>query len=166
MAKEKALPADKQEKQCCPKFDPASWDEKEVVWKDKLFAKDIVKSFLHIPLNMGAVMAKMSEKVKKADALPEDFLILSYEKSPWKSEQYFAINKEVAGLESAKISGTFLTKVFEGAYKEAPNWYREMENYTKGKGKEIKNIYTYYTTCPKCAKKYGKNCVVIFAEVN
>ncbi len=156
---------EKEEKTCCPKFDPKSWDEKEVKWDDKLFAKDIVKSFLHIPLNMGQVMTKMSEKIEKAGAMPEDFLTLSFEKSPWKSEQYFAIEKDVPGLESAELSGTFLTKVFEGPYKEAPNWHREMENYVKGKDKTVKNIYTYYTTCPKCAKKYGKNYVVVFAEV-
>lgn len=156
----------KKEEMCCPKFDPAPWDEKEVVWEDKLFVKDIVKSFLHIPLNMGQVMTRMSEKVNKAGAMPKDYLILSSEKSPWKSEQYFAVEKEVDGLESVKISGTFLTKVFEGPYKDAPNWYREMTNYVKGKGKEVKKIYSYYTTCPKCAKKYGKNYVVLFAEVD
>jgi len=26
-------------------------------------------------------------------------------------------------------------------------------------------MYFFYTTCPKCAKKYGKNYVVILAEV-
>ena len=156
----------KKEEMCCPKFDPKSWDEKEVVWKDKLFAKDIVKSFLHIPLNMGQIMTKMSEKINAAGAMPKDYLILSFEKSPWKSEQYIAIEKEVPGLESEELSGTFLTKVFEGPYKEAPNWYREMENYIKGKGKAVKNIYTFYTTCPKCAKKYGKNYVVLFAQVD
>ena len=157
---------EREEKTCCPKFDPNSWDEKEVVWKDKLFAKDIVKSFLHIPLNMGQIMTKMSEKINAAGAMPKDYLILSFEKSPWKSEQYIAIEKEVPGLESEELSGTFLTKVFEGPYKEAPNWYREMENYIKGKGKAVKNIYTFYTTCPKCAKKYGKNYVVLFAQVD
>jgi len=25
--------------------------------------------------------------------------------------------------------------------------------------------YFYYTTCPKCAKKYGKNYVVLLAQV-
>ncbi len=25
--------------------------------------------------------------------------------------------------------------------------------------------FNYYTTCPKCAKKYGKNYVVILAQV-
>ncbi|MGE5758418.1 MAG: hydrolase [Sideroxydans sp.] len=29
----------------------------------------------------------------------------------------------------------------------------------------MRKLYFYYTTCPKCAKKYGKNYVVILAEV-
>lgn len=26
-------------------------------------------------------------------------------------------------------------------------------------------LYVTYTTCPKCAREYGKNCVVVLAEV-
>ena len=33
------------------------------------------------------------------------------------------------------------------------------------KGKEIKKMFTYYTMCPKCAAHYGKNYVVILAQV-
>jgi hypothetical protein len=43
---------------CCPRFDPKPWDKKQVTWKDKLFLKDHVRSFFHIPLNFGSVMKK------------------------------------------------------------------------------------------------------------
>jgi len=157
----------KEQKTCCPKFDPKPWDEKEFVWKNKLFIKDEVKSFMHIPLNIGPVTQKMWRKVKEAKAeMPEgEFILLSYEQSSWKSIQYLSVSKEVPDAENVQLSGTYLTKVFEGPYKEAPNWHREMTNYVKGKGKEVKKIYFYYTTCPKCAKIYGKNYVVAFAEV-
>jgi hypothetical protein len=29
----------------------------------------------------------------------------------------------------------------------------------------LNKTYMWYTTCPKCAGKYGKNCVVVLAEV-
>lgn len=64
-----------------------------------------------------------------------------------------------------KISGTFLTKVFEGSYQNAGKWAQEMANYVKSKGKALKNLYFSYTTCPNCAKAYGKNYVVLFAEI-
>lgn len=157
----------KDPKTCCPKFDPKPWDEKEFVWDDKVFIKDEVKCFLHIPINIGAVMQKMQTKVKaaKAEIKEGEFIVLSDECSSWKSIQYMAVSKEVPDAENVTLSGTYLTKVFEGPYKEAPAWHREMTNYVKGKNKEIKKIYFYYTTCPKCAKKYGKNYVVAFAEV-
>jgi hypothetical protein len=31
---------------------------------------------------------------------------------------------------------------------------------------ELKKWYMWYTTCPKCAKKYGKNYVAILAETD
>jgi hypothetical protein len=32
-------------------------------------------------------------------------------------------------------------------------------------GLEIRKWFMWYTTCPKCAEKYGKNYVVIVAKV-
>jgi hypothetical protein len=109
----------------------------------------------------------MSKQVEMAGAAvaDEDFLILSAENSPWKSEQYIPVTKDVEGMNNVKLSGKFLTKVFEGSYKDAKNWNKEMQNFVKSKDKEVKKMYFYYTTCPKCAKAYGKNYVVLFAEV-
>jgi len=64
-----------------------------------------------------------------------------------------------------KISGTFLTKVYEGPYRNAKNWCQDMAGYVKTKGRELKKMYFFYTTCPNCAKAYGKNYVVLFAKV-
>jgi len=152
---------------CCPKFDPKIYDEKEIVWDKKLFVTDDVKSIMHIPINMGPVITQMSMKIDLAGASTsgDDFLMLSLEESPWKSIQFIAVSKEVEGMKNVKLSGKFITKVFEGNYKEVKNWYREMQNYVKGKGLDVKKLYFYYTTCPKCAKVYGKNYVVLFAQV-
>jgi hypothetical protein len=35
---------------CCQRFNPETWHEKEIVFKNKLFIKDQARSFLHIPL--------------------------------------------------------------------------------------------------------------------
>ena len=150
---------------CCPRFNPEPWDKKEVTFQDKLFAKDHVRRFLHIPLNFGKVMVKNMESIKEADALAPEPLLLSDEKSLWGADVYIAVAKEVPGAEMARISGTFLTKVFEGPYKDVRKWVEEMEAYVKSKDREIKKMYFFYTTCPKCAKFYGKNYTVILAEV-
>jgi len=153
---------------CCPKFDPALYEKKEFSWKNKLFIKDTVRAIMHVPINMGLVIQKMQKKINVADAnVPEnEFVLLSLEESPWKSEQFIPVTKEIADADNVKISGKFLTKVFEGSYKDAPKWYTEMNNFVKSKGTEAKKIYSYYTTCPKCAKEYGKNYVVLFAQVS
>jgi len=150
---------------CCPRFNPEPWDEKEIMFEDKLFIKDHVKSFLHIPLNFGKVMIKNMEMIQKADALAPEPLLLSDESSAWGADIYIAVSKDVPGAEMARISGTFVTKVFEGPYKNAGKWAKEMKAYMQAKAKEIKKMYFFYTTCPKCAKVYGKNYTVILAEV-
>ena len=91
--------------------------------------------------------------------------MLSYDPSPWKSEHFFTATKEVPGAENVHLSGTYLTKVFEGPYKDAKKWVGEMEDYVKSQGKGMNKLYLYYTTCPKCAAHYGKNYTVAFAEI-
>ena len=153
------------ETDCCPKFDPEPWDNKEFTFENKLFAKANTINFLHMPLNMGSVMTKSWKKIQEADAVAEEFIMLSYDPSSWKGEHYFAVTKEIEGMENVRLSGTYITKVFEGEFKEAGKWIKEMENFVKEKGKTQKKLYFFYTTCPKCAKHYGKNYVVGFAEV-
>jgi len=150
---------------CCPRFDPQPWDEKEVTFEDRLFVKDHVTNFLHIPLNFGKVVVRNMERIQKAGALADQPLMLSDEKSPWGTDVYIAVSKEVPGAEMERISGTFLTKVFEGPYRNAGKWVKEMEEYVRSKKREMKRMYLFYTTCPRCAKFYGKNYTVILAEV-
>ncbi|MCL5410869.1 MAG: hypothetical protein M1324_03395 [Patescibacteria group bacterium] len=115
---------------------------------------------------MGKKITKNMELIEKAKAKSEYQLMLSDEKSLWGSDIYIDVAKDVPGAEMSKISGTFLTKVFEGPYKDAGKWAKEMQEYIKSKNKELKKLYFSYTTCPKCAKTYGKNYVVLFAQIN
>ena len=150
---------------CCPKFDPASWDGKEITWSDKLFVKDRVMSMFHMPLNFGAVVARDMAKIAKAGALNPDNLMIADENSLWGADVYIAVDKEIPQVPTVKLSGTFLSKVFEGSYKDMGKWIKQMNEFVASRGKTAKKLYFYYTTCPKCAKAYGKNYVVILAQV-
>jgi hypothetical protein len=150
---------------CCRPFDPETWQDKEITWNNKIFVKDHVASFCHIPLNMGRKIMKNLALIEKANAQPPYQLMLTDEKSLWGSDIYIDVSKEVPGAQMAALSGTFLTKVFEGPYKSAGKWAKEMSEYVKAKNKTLKKFYFSYTTCPKCAKAYGKNYVVLFAQV-
>ena len=149
---------------CCPRFDPQPWDETEHTFKDKLFVKDRVKSIFHIPVNFGRVMVRNMKKIQMADALTAAPFMLSDENSLWGSDIYIEVTKNIPGSEMTRISGTFLTKVFEGPYKNIRNWIKQMQDFVGSKNKEIKKLYFFYTTCPKCAKFYGKNYVVLVAQ--
>ena len=150
---------------CCPRFDPEPWDEKEVKFDNKLFVKDRVRSFFHIPLNFGKVMVRNMEKISAAGALPPMPLLLSDENSLWGADVYIAVAKEVPDSQMTRISGTFLTKAFEGPYKNVRNWIGQMKTYVESKKRKMEKMYFFYTACPKCAKHYGKNYVVILAKV-
>lgn len=151
---------------CCPKFEPELWDEKTFEFDNLLFAKAFTRSFFYMPLNMGKVMTDSMKLINAADAESKDkYLILSHDISPWKCEQYFLVTKDVKGMEMVKLTGSFVAKVFEGEFKEVPNWIKEMKSVLADKGIESDEMYSFYTTCPKCAKHYGKNYVVLFAKI-
>jgi len=151
--------------ECCPRFDPEPWDGKELEWQDKRFVKDRVRSFFHIPLNFSAVMKRNMEKIEEADANPDTQVVLSDENSLWGADVYIEVTKDIPGANMASISGTFLCKVFEGPYQNMRKWIKEMKAFVQSKGKSFRKLYFYYTTCPKCAKKYGKNYVAILAQI-
>lgn len=150
---------------CCEPFDPQPWQDKEITWTNKIFVKDHVTSFLHIPINIGQKVIKNMALIEKAGAKAPYQLMLTDEKSMWGSDIYIDVTKDVPGAQMTTLSGTFLTKVFEGPFQNTGKWAAEMEQYVKNKGQEIKKMYFSYTTCPKCAKAYGKNYVVLFAQI-
>jgi hypothetical protein len=150
---------------CCEVFDSSLWQDKEIKWKNKVFVMGHVTSFFHMPVNMGQVIVKNLALIDKAGAKADHQLMLSDEKSMWGSDIYIDVAKDVAGAQMATISGTFLTKVFEGPYQNIGKWIEEMNKYVESKGKKTNKLYFFYTTCPKCAKAYGKNYVVLFAKI-
>lgn len=151
--------------ECCPRFDPAPWDGKLLTWHDRCFVKDRVTSIFHIPLNYGAVMARNLEPIKAAGALAHPRVILTDENSLWGADVFFEVTKDVPGRELVHISGNFLSKVFEGPFSNIRKWVGEMTEYADRSGKKWEKLYFFYTTCPLCAKKYGKNYVVLLAKV-
>jgi effector-binding domain-containing protein len=116
-------------------------------------------------LNFGAVMQRNVALIHAADAFPETVVILTEDNSLWGADVYIEVTGDIPGAKMATISGTFLSRVFEGSYRNVRQWIREMKNFVQSKGMTLRKRYIFYTTCPKCAKKYGKNYVVILAQI-
>jgi len=150
---------------CCSPFDPGPWDGKEIRWDGRKFVADRVRSFLHIPLNFPAVMKRCVALLEAAGAKPEPMIVLADENSLWGADVFVEAVRDVPGARMATISGTFLSRVFEGPYKNMGRWVREMKDHVRSKGQELRKLYFYYTTCPKCARKSGRNYVVLLAQV-
>lgn len=151
---------------CCPKFNPEGWDGQELHFENKPFVKATTLSMLHMPVNMGRVFSRVQKHIENADAFdPDNCIILSHHLSPWSSEHFFSVSKPVPDEEMIALSGNYVTKVFEGPYRQAREWYEEMRQIARDRGSEPGYVYFFYTTCPKCAKAYGKNYVVGVAEI-
>ncbi len=150
---------------CCPRFDPTPWDNKEFDWKDKKFIKDKVFTMFYAPVNFGPVIRRITKKVEDAKGQMPDWLCLSDHTSKWNMDLYLAVDKEIPGAENITLSGKYLSRVYEGDFKDTGKWCKDFEGYVKGKGQEVKKWYMWYTTCPKCAKVYGKNYVVVVGKI-
>ena len=146
----------KQEKECCPKFNPDLWDGKTLEWHNKKFIKDKVFTLFFMPINFGQVITRMMKKVEKAGATTQENLCLSDHTSKWNMDLYLAVNKETPGVQNVTLSGKFLSKVYEGDFKDTGKWCKDFQDYAKSQNLEIKKLYMWYTTCPKCAKNTEK----------
>jgi hypothetical protein len=158
-------PQNKPEFDCCPPFDPGPWDDKIITWDNKKFIKDKVHTLFYMPMNFGSVMKRLDKQLRAAGAIMVDYLCLSDHTSKWNMDLYLAVDKEIPGAKNVTLSGKFYSKVYEGPFKDTSKWCKDYEALAKSKGLNVKKYYMWYTTCPKCAKKYGKNYVVIQGEV-
>lgn len=159
--------ADINETGCCAIPNVKDWDKKIVKFENRHFIRMYTKSFLHVPLNMAKVMKSLNEAATSANANlePEQAIILSRDISAWKAEQLYGVSKPIEGLDNVTLNGTFITMVFEGPYQDAKKWYDTAIDYAKGQRNEVDNVYFFYTTCPKCAKHYGKNYTISLTQI-
>jgi hypothetical protein len=161
--------AEQTEEVCCPEFDPAPWQAKDVEWQDKQFIKESIRTFFHIPnpLAVGKAMTKLQATAEVAGATlpPGEWLVLAHDPSPFRCDYYLAVSKEVPGAANARLSGQYIAQVFDGPYSAVPKWMKEMGALVAKQGKQAQDFFIFYTTCPKCAKKYGHNYSVVFAKV-
>lgn len=171
------------EAECCPKFDPSTYTDgsnpfKIVTWVEKPFVKDGTWCCYYIPLGFGRAVTRALKKIEAAEAeAPNDeFMILSDCHSPWHSGVFVSCAKDKVVEGAETISGEFLAKAFEGDYSNIGKWMKEMnvlvkETLDERGGEEKTGVdavkyYFYYPTCPKCAKNYGENHVVIMAKMS
>lgn len=146
---------------CCPRFNTDGWDGQELHFEKKNFLRATTWSAMHIPLNMGRVFERVQTRIAGSGAYdPHNYIVLSRDLSPWKAEHLFSVSAAVPGEECETLTGTYLTKVFEGPYRNAKDWHAEMQSVAAAAGASRDEVYFFYTTCPKCAKVYGKNYVV------
>jgi hypothetical protein len=151
---------------CCPRFRPEPWENQDLHFDNKPFVKASTIGVFHVPLNMGSVFSRTLAAIKEAHAENGGPLVLSHDRSAWRADHLFAVAGPVPGAEIVHLSGDFLTRVFEGPYSNVKKWCADMERYVRGKGKQLDTTYFFYTTCPRCARHYGKNYVVGVAKVH
>jgi hypothetical protein len=151
---------------CCPKFNPEGWDDQDLHFENMRFVQADTLAVAHIPVNMGKVFTRVQNHITDADAqLPEGYLVLSKDVTAFRGEHLFAVSRDVPGEKMITLSGDFITRVFEGPYRRAKDWYDEMQQLARDRGKTPKDVYFFYTTCPKCAKAYGQNYVIGLVSV-
>jgi hypothetical protein len=157
-------------KECCPRFNPKKWNKIHHKWKDKLFIKESMPTFLHIPFpwivgKKITRLCKMAENAK-VELAPLDALLLFHDSSAFRSEIYLSVKKTVKDAKNISVSSSFFSRVFEGSYSSVPKFMKQMNRELKEKNLFAKDYYIHYAYCPKCAKKYGNNYIVIFAELD
>ncbi len=151
---------------CCPPFDPGPWDDKVHHWEHKKFIKDNVFTLFYIPVNFGSVMRRLDRKVRAVGLSLGDTICLSDHRSKWRMDVYLSVDRVVPGTEVTEMTGDFYTRVYDGPYSDTGKWCADFESKAREKGFNIGKMLMWHSTCPKCAKKYGKNYTTILSRIN
>jgi hypothetical protein len=156
--------------ECCPTFHPEKWEEKTFNWDRKKFIKASVPTLFHIPLppmigKKITKMMKLAEEAQKLSKDKEDILLLFMDPNAFKTEMQLSVTDAVPNAENTTLSGTFISKVFDGPFNAVPKFMKQMDSYLGKSGEKAKNYYVHYAYCPKCAKEKGHNYMVLFAKV-
>lgn len=154
--------------ECCPKFHPEKWDEQTWNWNNKNFIKATVPTFFHIPLPpmIGKRITKMMKLAEDSNKLTKDrtdILVLFTDPHAFMSEIYLSVTDIVPKANNTKLSGTFISKVFDGMYNDIPKFIKQMDTYLQRHNLKAQKHYVHYAYCPKCAKEAGHNYIVLFA---
>lgn len=146
---------------CCPRFNAEGRDGQDLHFENKEFLRATTRSALHVPLKPGSVFSRIQGRIRAAKAYdPNNFVVSSRDLSPWEAEHLFPVSAEVPDEDAVKLTGDFVTEVFEGPCRSAKDWYGEIQATAREKGATTDEIYFFCTTCPKCAKAYGKTYVI------
>lgn len=151
---------------CCPRFNTEGWDDQSLHFENYPFVHAKTWSLMHVPVNMGKVFTKTAGAIDAVDGFDDEHnLVLSRDLSPWSAEHLFAVTKDIPGQEMVHLSGDYRTKLCEGPYRDVEKWVDQFEDELEDQGLDAEEFYAFYTTCPKCAKTYGKNYVIVVARV-
>ena len=91
---------------------------------------------------IGKKITKMWKLIKAAKAEPsnkKDWLVLFHDPHAFKSEIFMSATKKVPNANNTPISGTFISKVFDGPYNAVPKFIKQMNSYLEKKNKKAKD---------------------------
>lgn len=153
----------------CPRFDPAPWDRKFFTWTDKRFIVETIPQLFHSPLPGGfrRAVERLWARATEQGAAPDaaDALFLAHDLSPWKSEIYLTVTKEVPAAHNVSLTGTFYSQVFDGPYNGVKGYLAALETSVAEAGRHATRYYFHFTSCPDCARKRGHNYILALAEL-
>ena len=108
--------------------------------------------------------ADFDRQREEAGATVPDNLCLSEHTSRWNMNIYLAVDRDVPGAENVVLSGSYFSRVYEGPFQNTRKWCEDFARSAADREMPIQKEYMWYTTCPRCAKKYGENYVALFGR--
>jgi len=159
--------------ECCPEFNPEKWDKKTFNWDEKQFIKESIPTLFHIPFppmigKKLTGMMNLATSVDKIYSKKDEILVLFQDPGAFRSNIYISVTGDVPGANNVKIPGKIIARVYDGPYNAVPKFIKDMNIYLETEGKKIPKddeYYIHYAYCPKCAKKYGHQYMILFARI-
>ncbi len=154
------------ESECCPDIPKEKWEEKTVTWRNKPFYKFKVRSLFHFPIRFESSLRSAGKDIKsKGMEFARPVMVIERGSNTFSQEMLMSLDKIYPDPNVVTLTGTFMSKMFVGPYKDMKDYIKEMNSFVEEKGLHAKELLFWYTNCPECAKKQGGPKTVILAKV-
>lgn len=143
----------------CPTINPADWDKKKLIFT-KSFYKTFSPRLFHMPISYAIDIDRATKGALKKGYKPvEKPMILDIDGTFMGSvlvevENANKLDKDVLSFENAEV----YTKVSTKPYKDIS---KDIEELVTEIGKQPRELYVWYVSCPKCMATRTEKSVII-----
>lgn len=151
----------------CPVLDGEEWEGRRVMFRQKPFLTRSVPRALGVSIGIEEEIGALRLQAEKLGLpLGEPPMVLERDRGFFKGELLLALGTDTGPENIACIDGAYLAAVHRGPHEGlGAARARFVETIGKERGVTPREVFYWYTDCPRCREAHGGPVTIILAKI-